>query len=292
MTELEVNVAGRPGIGRRTLIRRAAVTGAVAWTAPMILDSLASPAAAATPPCGCTIVAANGGGCNVNCDNVACVAQIPACDPPTECRTDFTSCVVAAQTKCQGDDAPVVFNISSSALCANCVFLFGSGNLGPNNCANGVVSNAGRRSHSRRTRPNTTSSASRSTAPASPRSSPERQRPDSCTRPCASTRCIRIPSHGRRRTTERFILLSSSSIWHRRFQTPTQLPRLGATCTAQRMFTQRRHHHSQLGTFTKTNTAQGWQQHFQFIVAAPARRTLGRADVDPVPAHRYGPGDL
>jgi hypothetical protein len=36
----------REGIGRRTLIKRAAAAGAVAWTAPVILDSLASPAAA------------------------------------------------------------------------------------------------------------------------------------------------------------------------------------------------------------------------------------------------------
>jgi hypothetical protein len=34
------------GIGRRTLIKRAAAAGAVAWSAPVILDSLSSPAAA------------------------------------------------------------------------------------------------------------------------------------------------------------------------------------------------------------------------------------------------------
>jgi hypothetical protein len=38
----------RPGIDRRTLIKRAAATGAVVWTAPVIIDSLASPAAAIT----------------------------------------------------------------------------------------------------------------------------------------------------------------------------------------------------------------------------------------------------
>jgi hypothetical protein len=40
---------GRPGAGglsRRQMIRAAAVTGAAAWTAPVILDSLTSPAAA------------------------------------------------------------------------------------------------------------------------------------------------------------------------------------------------------------------------------------------------------
>jgi hypothetical protein len=36
------------GLDRRQLIQRAAVAGAVAWTAPVVLDSLASPAAAAS----------------------------------------------------------------------------------------------------------------------------------------------------------------------------------------------------------------------------------------------------
>ena len=45
-------MAGSKGIDRRTLIKGAAVAGAAAWTAPMIIDSLASPAAAGTPgPC-------------------------------------------------------------------------------------------------------------------------------------------------------------------------------------------------------------------------------------------------
>jgi hypothetical protein len=36
------------GLPRRELIKKAAIVGAVAWTAPIILDSLASPAAAAS----------------------------------------------------------------------------------------------------------------------------------------------------------------------------------------------------------------------------------------------------
>lgn len=39
---------GRTGIDRRTFIRRASIAGAVAWTAPVLLDSLMSPAAAAS----------------------------------------------------------------------------------------------------------------------------------------------------------------------------------------------------------------------------------------------------
>jgi len=41
----------RAGIDRRTLIKRAAAAGAVAWTAPIIIESLASPAAAQTGSC-------------------------------------------------------------------------------------------------------------------------------------------------------------------------------------------------------------------------------------------------
>ncbi len=42
------------------MIKRAAAAGAVAWTAPVILDSLASPAAAATAPVGCHRAQFNG----------------------------------------------------------------------------------------------------------------------------------------------------------------------------------------------------------------------------------------
>jgi hypothetical protein len=41
-------VADSPGLSRRQMIKASAVAGAAAWTAPMIVDSLASPAAAAS----------------------------------------------------------------------------------------------------------------------------------------------------------------------------------------------------------------------------------------------------
>jgi hypothetical protein len=44
------SVANQGGMDRRTLIKRAAAAGAVGWTAPMVLGSIASPAAAGTPP--------------------------------------------------------------------------------------------------------------------------------------------------------------------------------------------------------------------------------------------------
>jgi hypothetical protein len=44
---------GARGIDRRTLIKRGAVVGAVAWTAPVIIESISSPAGAITAPPGC-----------------------------------------------------------------------------------------------------------------------------------------------------------------------------------------------------------------------------------------------
>ena len=49
----EAEVPVGTGVGRRAMIKRAAAAGAVAWTAPLIIDSLASPAAAATYPTLC-----------------------------------------------------------------------------------------------------------------------------------------------------------------------------------------------------------------------------------------------
>lgn len=41
----------RRGLSRRDLIKASAIAGAAAWTAPVIVDSLASPAAAGSGPC-------------------------------------------------------------------------------------------------------------------------------------------------------------------------------------------------------------------------------------------------
>jgi hypothetical protein len=40
------------GLSRRQMIKASAIAGAAAWTAPVIIDSLSSPAAAFTPPAG------------------------------------------------------------------------------------------------------------------------------------------------------------------------------------------------------------------------------------------------
>jgi len=59
------------------MIRAAAVAGAAAWTAPVIIDSLSSPAAAITTPTGCFFVSINASTCGFD-DSNAC-ASIPGC---------------------------------------------------------------------------------------------------------------------------------------------------------------------------------------------------------------------
>lgn len=58
MSDLAEREVERPGIDRRTLIKRTAAVGAVAWAAPTIIGSLASPAGAVTGgfPCSYAIV--------------------------------------------------------------------------------------------------------------------------------------------------------------------------------------------------------------------------------------------
>lgn len=68
--------ADTPGVDRRALIRRAAAAGTLAWTAPVVIDSLASPAGAVTFAASCyraqfersgltfvEVTAVDGGGC-------------------------------------------------------------------------------------------------------------------------------------------------------------------------------------------------------------------------------------
>jgi hypothetical protein len=98
--------AQRPAIDRRTLIRRAAATGAVAWTAPTILDSLRSPAGAITATPGCfrlTITPAS-------------------CEAGTTAALD-TTCTVTT-TECSPTDEPAGQPFSKYCLsAASCSFL-------------------------------------------------------------------------------------------------------------------------------------------------------------------------
>jgi hypothetical protein len=51
----EIQQGERKGLSRRQMIKASAVAGAAAWTAPVIIGSLSSPAAAASIPCGTTL---------------------------------------------------------------------------------------------------------------------------------------------------------------------------------------------------------------------------------------------
>jgi hypothetical protein len=66
---------GGTGIDRRTIIKRGAATGALAWTAPVILDSLASPAGAIT------------------CSGACVRVQFPPRDDPLSCETTSSTVV-------------------------------------------------------------------------------------------------------------------------------------------------------------------------------------------------------
>ena len=90
MDEFETQDTERPGIGRRTLIKRAAAVGAVAWTAPLILDSMASPAGAITNgPCDLYVFRMQRTGGSGAC--TATIATVATCATPTVSGTVCTS---------------------------------------------------------------------------------------------------------------------------------------------------------------------------------------------------------
>jgi hypothetical protein len=84
---------------RRQIIRRSAIAGAAAWTAPVIIDSLASPVAAQTIPpglCGCTFRNVNSNCSNTNsCEADDCLPSFPPapqCEEPARCNLELIQC--------------------------------------------------------------------------------------------------------------------------------------------------------------------------------------------------------
>jgi hypothetical protein len=74
--------AEKPAIDRRTLIKGAAVAGAAAWSAPIIIDSLSSPAGALTTgPKGCSAACFNAPPGRATCtpDSTAAACTKPDC---------------------------------------------------------------------------------------------------------------------------------------------------------------------------------------------------------------------
>jgi hypothetical protein len=131
---------GDVSVGRRALIKRAAAAGAVAWTAPLIVDSLASPAAAATVATGCYRAQRNRNGCGQQ----GFTNSLVSCDPAgwgTAAAYPDALTVVACSATGSGT---TTFEIPAST---NCVFVRGliTGALCVVGCLNGTVTAGGKR---------------------------------------------------------------------------------------------------------------------------------------------------
>lgn len=94
MDDTTAGDTGKVGLSRRSMIRRAAAAGAIAWSAPVILDSLTSPAAAATACTGfcyrfgIQATASSKGNCDVNSPDLS--AKPTACQPSAACAKPLT----------------------------------------------------------------------------------------------------------------------------------------------------------------------------------------------------------
>jgi hypothetical protein len=120
MTDVE-----RPGVDRRTLIKRAAAAGAVAWTAPVIIGSVASPAGAITCPGNCVQIqfpVDNTGACNTNsvAFGATCTPTSPTCTSTTTIGAGVAYGAVCMNptTQCGSTTNPVTFALNTtSATC-------------------------------------------------------------------------------------------------------------------------------------------------------------------------------
>ncbi len=101
-------------IDRRALIRRGVVAGAVAWTAPVIVGSIASPAAAATGAHGCNRIQMSG----ANCAPMAADANCLPAGWGT-CGTTLNSACITSTTgpTCTGAGVSEVFVITGGCQC-------------------------------------------------------------------------------------------------------------------------------------------------------------------------------
>ena len=100
----------RPGLKRRQMIKAAGIAGAAAWTAPLIIDSLSSPAAAGTVSPGCyRFYWSIAGGCSyTNTDPNSCAPTDAGC---TTFGGQPTGAVTATPT-CPGNDTQTAVTIS------------------------------------------------------------------------------------------------------------------------------------------------------------------------------------
>jgi len=112
---------GSRGLNRRQMIKASAVAGAAAWTAPMIIDSLTSPAAAFSGPCTKYYVKlAIRYGQNSNYDHLGdCYCQDPSCNscPTSSCSASgYTHMCSGGSSFCNLAGTPsITFSGSSGA---------------------------------------------------------------------------------------------------------------------------------------------------------------------------------
>jgi hypothetical protein len=115
-----------PILSRRRLLRRAAAAGAVAWTAPVVLQSMTAPVGAAVSgsATGCFVITAAG-------DNMACTVVANPCqglEPSTgPCGTayqdaaasgkSYASFCIRPPNNCNADGSPKTFTINPGCTC-------------------------------------------------------------------------------------------------------------------------------------------------------------------------------
>ena len=121
----------RNGLSRRQMIKASAVAGAAVWTAPVIIDSLSSPAAAGSiilgPGCHYTFFNASTSHCNNDGQGTPCNGAL-ACGDKLRLETCFD-----AITNCQGNTGTVTFHWNDTCG-ANCTIIYGSGNVPSDRC--------------------------------------------------------------------------------------------------------------------------------------------------------------
>jgi hypothetical protein len=134
-----VDSDGRPGLNRRQMIKAAGIAGAAAWTAPMIIDSLSSPAAAVTVAPGCYRMwqgfsssgaawgswqATAPNGCNPpGCTNNSITAQAAVAlsgNQPVDNATTAVTVTVNGGYSCRITAASAVVGSSSGGALASC----------------------------------------------------------------------------------------------------------------------------------------------------------------------------
>lgn len=127
-------------LGRRALIRRAAILGAAAWTAPVIIDSLASPAGAVTNSCYLYVIQLdrNGNSAQANAtiaDTAACLTPTvtgleSVCSAFTRITVNGTAPVGTVTLSADYDDGIDAFNFTFSEASAPCSIVGSGGTTG------------------------------------------------------------------------------------------------------------------------------------------------------------------